>query len=112
MAGRPPDDLANQFAADTFTLTTHQLAVKYSIAESTVRDWRLHCRRKLELAVGYGAGRSTVEQPVITGVTADNELDPDELWAAAFRAQDRTVRAKRRSNQGSSCPTNLSGSPI
>lgn len=60
MAGRLPDNLASQFAADTFTLTTHELAGKYDIAESTVRDWRLHCKRKLELAVGYGTGRSAV----------------------------------------------------
>jgi hypothetical protein len=38
LAGRPPDDLAQQFAQDTLTLTTHELAGKYEIAESTVRD--------------------------------------------------------------------------
>jgi len=55
LAGRPPDELARQFAADTFSLTTHELAGKYGIAESTVRDWRLFCKRYLELEVGYGA---------------------------------------------------------
>jgi hypothetical protein len=54
LGGRPPDDLAKHFAADTFTLTTHELAGKYGIAESIVRDWRLFCKRYLELAVGYG----------------------------------------------------------
>ncbi len=42
MAGRPPDDLAQQFATDTLPLTTHELTDKYEIAESTVRE------------VGYG----------------------------------------------------------
>ena len=54
MAGRPPDDLAQQFAADTLTLTTHELAGKYEIAESTFRDWRLFCKRSLDLEVDYG----------------------------------------------------------
>jgi hypothetical protein len=54
LAGRPPDDLAEQFATDTFTLTTHELTHEYQIAESTVRDWRLFCKRTLDLEFGYG----------------------------------------------------------
>jgi hypothetical protein len=55
MAGKVPDEKAQEFAADTFTLTTHELAGKYDIAESTVRDWHLHCKRKLELAADFPA---------------------------------------------------------
>jgi hypothetical protein len=59
LAGGLPGELARQFAADTFTLTTHELTGKYGIAESTLRDWRLFCKRNLELAVDYGVAAIT-----------------------------------------------------
>ena len=63
MPGRPPDDLVWEFAQDTFTLTTDGLARKYNIAERTVRDWRLHCKRQLSLQVGYG--QNETDEPII-----------------------------------------------
>jgi hypothetical protein len=77
LAGRPPDDLAQQFAKDTLTLTTHELAGKYQIAESTVRDWRLFCKRSLDLEVGYGKKAFTFldrkEDP--------GPMDDEDVWA-------------------------------
>ncbi len=81
MTGRPPDDLAEQFAQNTFILTTHELAGKYQIAESTVRDWRLFCKRRLDLEVGYGKKAFTFldkkEDP--------GPMDDEEAWALMAR---------------------------
>ena len=41
-----------QFAADAFSLTTHELAGNYGIAESTGRDWCLFWKRNPDLEVG------------------------------------------------------------
>ena len=98
MAGRVPDDRAGEFAQDTFVLNTHGLSQKYDIAESTARDWRLDCKRRLNLEVGYGTGGSTVEQPVIVGVTADNDKDPEALWETAFAFQEATEEKVRKRN--------------
>jgi hypothetical protein len=72
LAGRSPDDLAREFATDTFTLTTHELAGKYGIAESIVRDWRLFCKCNLELMVNYGV-------PAITFVNRKDGPGPVAL---------------------------------
>jgi len=81
LAGRPPDDLAKQFAQDTLTLTTHELARKYEIAESTVRDWRLFCKRSLDLEVGYGVPKmhflDKKEDP--------GPMDDEDVWALMAR---------------------------
>lgn len=53
MAGRPPKKIVEEFVADTFRLYTHQLAAKYNRAESTIKDWRLWCKRHGH-DVGYG----------------------------------------------------------
>jgi hypothetical protein len=84
MAGKPPEDLAKQFASDTLTLSTHELAQKYQIAESTVRDWRLFCKRSLELEVGYGKPITFVNKKEDTGPE-----DDESLWAlvAQFSAK-------------------------
>jgi hypothetical protein len=80
LAGRVPTELAEQFAADTFELKTHELSDKYDIAISTVKDWRLDCKMRLSMATGYGTGSSTVTNAVIKGVTSDDEqLDPEQL---------------------------------
>jgi hypothetical protein len=54
VAGRVPDELAEQFAADTLELKTHELSEKYNIAQSAVKDWRLDCKRRL---AGIDLGR-------------------------------------------------------
>jgi hypothetical protein len=98
LAGRVPDELAAQFAADTFELKTHELGEKYEIALSTAKDWRLDCKRRLGLPIGYGTGSPTVSGPVVEGLVADDDLiDPDELWKQAIGAQHarQTVIAKR-----------------
>jgi hypothetical protein len=81
LAGKVPDELAEQFAADTFELKTHELCEKYDIAQSTAKDWRLDCKRRLNLPTGYGTGSPTVDSPLIEGLAADDDLiDPDALW--------------------------------
>ncbi|MGB6928993.1 MAG: hypothetical protein WBH05_07205, partial [Syntrophobacteria bacterium] len=111
MPGRPPDDLVWEFAQDTFTLTTDGLARKYNIAERTVRDWRLHCKRQLGLQVGYG--QNETDEPIIEGVTADTLdvlVDPQELWARAFTAQDKAVEmAALRADQHITLPNRAVG---
>ena len=93
MAGRPPNDLAPQFAQDTLTLTTHELAGKYEIAESTVRDWRLFCKRCLDLEVGYGRPRMRF---------LDKKEDPgpmgdEDVWALMARmSAQRDMERKAR----------------
>jgi hypothetical protein len=81
LAGRPPDDLAQQFAKYTLALTTHDLAGKHEIAESTVRDWRLFCKRNLDMEVSYGKKAFTFldkkEDP--------GPMDDEEVWALMVR---------------------------
>ena len=47
MAGKVPDELAANCPADTFELKTHELSEKYNVAQSTVKDWQLDCKRWL-----------------------------------------------------------------
>jgi len=81
MAGRPPDDLAQQFAQDTLTLTTHELAHEYGIAESTVRDWRLFCKRSLDLEVGYGRP----QMHFLDKKEDPGPMDDEDVWALMAR---------------------------
>ena len=55
MAGRPTEEIADEFVQDTHSLNTHELAEKYERALSTIREWRLWAR-----ANGYivGTGKS------------------------------------------------------
>lgn len=113
MAGKVPDDIAEQFANDTFSLKTHELAKKYEIKGSTVSDWRLDCKRRLGLKTGYGTGGPTVTEPAIKGLTASYEDDPEELWREAIRAQKRAFRkARRREKQSIELPNEPCGIAI
>jgi hypothetical protein len=94
VAGKVPDELAKQFAADTFELKAHELAEKYNIAISTVKDWRLDCRRRLGLETGYGIGRPTNTSPIIEGVMADEEYDIDEIVQRAANNMESAATAR------------------
>ena len=111
MPGRPPDDLTWQFAQDTFTLTTAELAQKYNVAERTICDWRLHCKRQLNMQVGYGNNETDV--PIIEGITADTVDDltpPEDLWEQAFKAQDKADEiAALRDDQHITLPNRVVG---
>jgi hypothetical protein len=111
LPGKPPDDLTWQFAQDTFTLTTAELAQKYNVAERTICDWRLHCKRVLGMQVGYGNNETDV--PVIEGLTADTIDDltpPEELWEQAFKAQDKADEvAALRDDQHITLPRKVVG---
>jgi predicted phosphodiesterase len=85
MAGRPPEDRAKEFAKDTLTMTTYELSQKYGIAESTVRDWRLYCKRQMDLEVGYG-------KPAMTFINKKDDpgpIDDEDLWALLEKLTDR-----------------------
>jgi hypothetical protein len=81
LAGRPKDDIVPQFVEDTMTMTTAELSGKYKIAESTVRDWRLFCKRSLDLEVGYGVPKmhflDKKEDP--------GPMDDEDVWALMAR---------------------------
>lgn len=72
MAGKPKKKIAPRFAKDTLTLSTVELAKKYGIAESTVSDWRLYCKRHLDLEVGYGQPKFTFKDRKLFPDTGDD----------------------------------------
>lgn len=62
MAGRPSDDVAEAFAADTLRLTTLELALKYDRAVSTVGEWRKWCKYN-GFKTGYGRVPGSLSDP-------------------------------------------------
>jgi hypothetical protein len=93
LAGKPKKKIAPKFAADTLTMTTAELAKKYNIAESTVSDWRLYCKRHLDLDTGYGKPKfrflDKKEDP--------DTLDDERVWdllakASALRDEERKAQ--------------------
>jgi transposase-like protein len=86
MAGRCPDDKAQVFAADTLELSTRELAKKYGIAISTIKDWRQDARERLGLEVGYGTGQESAELQIEGLGPGENR---EEIWQKAFLAQER-----------------------
>ncbi len=76
MAGKPAESLIPQFVADTQVMKTYELAAKYGIAESTVREWRLYCERVLGQPVGYGKDIKFLDKK-----DGASPADDAELWA-------------------------------
>jgi hypothetical protein len=92
MAGRCPDDKAQEFAADTLELSTRELAKKWGIAISTVKDWRLDAKERLELEVGYGSKLKFLDRK--EGATPADEAEMWSMMAQLSAKRDQTRLAQ------------------
>jgi hypothetical protein len=70
MAGKPSIDVLDVFLADSHSLTTQELALKYKRSQTTIKDWRAYCRQE-GLDVGH-----IIARPVTKG---EVEFDVPEI---------------------------------
>lgn len=83
MAGRPPEELWEDFVADSLTMTTGALVEKYDRAPSTIREWRQFLRAK-GFEAGYGHGGGDLKALYYVPLLKADELEGDAVVTGDF----------------------------
>jgi len=90
VAGRPPDELLEQFAEDTHLYTSKELCEKYGRSYSAICDWRSYARDH-GYDVGFGPEPEPDEEPT--------QREPANGGRAHFSANGNTATAWSKSER-------------